>query len=558
MITGLSSLLLLGVVGAIVFAAIRLFGSGRPDSSGGPEGSARRIVLYALLFLLVTLAAVGIAGLLGLLLPDGTDIAGSNTLELARSLAFTLIAGPLTAGLWAYLWNRVDPAERASVGWPLYLSAMGLVSLIVATTTLLSTASQWVAGDWHGRTFAVGITWTGVCLWHRWMFNHPSKAPTKLTDLLPVAGSALGLVVTAGGATALLTSLFDQALSAGDLTGSSRWWEFPAQALVWTIGGAFVWWWYRLRERATAFDTSFADASHVILGTAMPVLAAMGGAATALWVGLLWVFQSQTADGSGEGLPPAIALLLVGSAVWAFHRKTLLGRTTARRIAALLVAGSGLAAAASGVGIIVNATLEAFTQSLVDTDRLGLLFAGLSALVVGAPVWFLNWKPTAKLTEDRATLTARNVYLVAVFGASALAALVSLLVIVYRVFVYVLESGTGFVDEVRAPFGLLVATGLVAAYHYPIWKRDRALAVAIEKPRSIDHVILVTGADPDPLRDAISASTGAAVTVWRRADIHDDGPTAEHVAEALEHTAAKRVLVVTGPGAHLDVIPLAE
>jgi hypothetical protein len=294
----------------------------------------------------------------------------------------------------------------------------------------------------------------------------------------------------------------------------------------------------------------------VIVGTAVPVLAAISGAIAALYVALRWAFEDNTLLDVGAGLPAAIAALLVGGAVWAFHRGVLERRVTARRIGTLLVAGFGLIAAASGIGVIVNAGLEAVTQPLAETDRLGLLFGGVAALVVGAPVWLINWKPTANLTDDRAAFAARSVYLVAVFGASALTALVTLLVIVYRVFVYVLESGTGFIDEVRAPFGLLLATGLVAAYHYPVWRRDRALAATVEAPRSVEHVILVTGADPGPLRQVIIDATGAMVTVWKRSDTHEDGPTNERLADALSHASSKRVMVVTGDGAHLEVIPL--
>lgn len=531
--------------------------SGQTGSSTSAGGSARRIVLYALLFLLVTLAAIGLGGLFGLLLQGQGEIAGTDTLELARSLAFTLIAGPLAVGLWMWLWRRIDATERASIGWPLYLSAMGFVSLVVSTVALASTASAGIVGDWEGRTFATGVVWAGVCLWHHWMDRHATKSPVKLSDLLPVSGSAFGLLVTAGGSAMLITSLLGRLLETDNrLVAGERWWEFPLQAAIWTVTGAFVWWWYWVNDGARTLETGFSDAATIGVRIALPVLAAMGGAVTTLFVGLHWVFGDLATTDVEEALPAGVAALLVGAAIWAFHRVPLSRRPNAQRIAKLLITGFGLAAAASGIGVIVNAGLDALTQSLVDTNRLGLLFGGISALVVGAPVWFVNWRPAAAPQDDRAVFIARSVYLVGVFGASALTALVSLLVIVYRVFVYVLESGTGLIDEIRAPLGLLVATAMVAAYHYPVWRRDRALASTVVKPRSIDHVILVTGSDPGPLRHSIIESTGAAVTVWRRSDVHETGPTTEHLTEALSAATGKRVLVITGPGAHVDVIEL--
>ena len=51
-------------------------------------------------------------------------------------------------------------------------------------------------------------------------------------------------------------------------------------------------------------------------------------------------------------------------------------------------------------------------------------------------------------------------------------ALVTLLVIGFRLFEFMLgdAGGAGLLERVRAPLGLLVATGLVAGYHFALWR----------------------------------------------------------------------------------------
>ncbi len=162
--------------------------------------------------------------------------------------------------------------------------------------------------------------------------------------------------------------------------------------------------------------------------------------------------------------------------------------------------------------------------------------------------------------------TGRRVYLITVFGLSAIVALVALLVVGYGIFNFALAAASAgsLVERIRAPLGLLVATALVSAYHFSVWRRDRAVVGALapaDRERRISRVFLVTGADPEPQSQAIEAATGASVTVWPRADTGEapvPAPDAAQLAAALDGVAGKRVLVVTGPGDRIDVIPLAD
>ena len=107
--------------------------------------------------------------------------------------------------------------------------------------------------------------------------------------------------------------------------------------------------------------------------------------------------------------------------------------------------------------------------------------------------------PRAPVDAEEAADPARRVYLVAVFGASAVVAIVTVLIIGYpalRVRPRRRRIAAGLVERIRAPLGLLSATAVVFGYHFAIWRRDRAAAAdGRRRGRSSARVILVTAGD---------------------------------------------------------------
>lgn len=540
---------------------------------GGAQRTVRRLIVYGLLFVLVVIAATGLAGLLGRSLDAGTPLAGGGAADLALWLAFTLIGGPLAAGLWWVVWRRLaDEAERSSLAWGLYLAAMYTVSLVVATSALLSAAVAGIGGRWLPTEFATGVVWAAVWAWHRWMSRHPVKRPVRLQTVPSVIASAYGLVLLASGAIRVLGTLFDEVLVSPTLPAlaGAPWWRLVLEAFVAAVVGGLVWWWHWFRDGAGALRTGFAAVGLVVVGVLGGAAAMLGGLGTAIWVGLRLAFDPS--EPAGEVLAPlgtAIAAALVGAAVWAYHHRVAVARSAGtRRAAALVLAGLGLAAAASGIGVIVNATLGALVSPLVAADSRSLLLGGIAALVVGAPTWWLNWRPTRRLDADEITYPGRRVYLIAVFGISAVVALIALLVVGFRIFEFMLDatSGASLVDRVRAPLGLLVATALVFAYHFAVWRHDRGLIASqgLAPARRIARVVLVAPDAAPELERAIESATGASVTVWPREAVAGAPaaptavPDAAVLAAAFAGVTARRVLVLAGPGDRLEVVPLAD
>lgn len=539
----------------------------------GAQAVMRRIILFALLFTVVTIGAIGIAGLLDRALDTGRVLV-DDTGGLARALAFTLIGVPLAALLWWFQRRRVvrEHSERASLVWTLYLAAMTLTALITATVSLGSLAVAGLDGRWEPGQLATGVVWAGVWLWHLYLRRDRAIAPTRL-GALPVQLSAVfGLAVGASGAISALSALLSAALAGGTfpvLVASQFWVVAVLQGVVWCVLGGAIWWWHWRGEAARDARGAFAAVLLVIIvaASAATALFAFG---TVLYVVLRLLFGGDPLVDVLEPLDTAIATALIGGLLWAHLGSVLVTRNVeVRRAGRLAISGIALIGAASGFGVVVNTLLATVSPALFGDDPRTLVFGGLSALIVGAPAWWVAWRPAHRVTATDAAAAARRVYLVIVFGASAIVALVTLLLIGYRLFEVLLDgSASSLIERIRAPFGLLAATSLVFGYHFAIWRRDRRLAPPVVRQQTIGRVILVTGTDGGALAARIREVTGAPVTVWRSAEVPAVGAASQHGAisdadadatlRALDGVVAPRVLVVALSGEPARVVPLRE
>lgn len=538
-----------------------------PVQASGAGATVRRIVIYVLLLILVITAAIGLAGLLGRLI----DTSGRTVFELdslSRSLAFALIAGPLALVLWWLSWRRLsEQDERRSLWWGLYLTIAYTISLTTATFALLSFLAsllnpEWsvipVGGidrqlSWDPYALANALVWALVWVWHRWMLTHRAKGPTRMRTVPVVLGWVFGLSLIIGGGINLLSTLVDEVVAIATNTPSfgAPWWVWALQALIWAAGGALVWWLHWYRDAGRTLTTVFNAVALVIMGILLPTGMAIGGTATILYV--ILTLLAGTGDPLSVTLSPlagGVSAALIGALVLLYHR-SVTSRESVTHAGRLAVSGAALAGAASGVGIVINATLAAITPALYFGDPLSLLFGGIAILVVSAPVWWLVWRRVP-------VSSAKRVYLIVVFGVSALVALITLLVIGYQLFVYLLDptSGAGLVDSIRAPLGILVSTVLVSWYHFAVWRHDRGAAVPGGTVLAIGRVLLVTADRGQSER--IREATGAKVTVLERADaapgVEGD---ADRVVAALEGVSARHVLVLDSPSG-VQVVDLKD
>ncbi|MET0954951.1 MAG: DUF5671 domain-containing protein [Cryobacterium sp.] len=540
----------------------------QPKTSAAP--SVRRIIVYSILFVLVCLTATGLADLIGRAVEVVSDdlLVGSGTTGLAGSLTFTVIGGPLALLLGWFAWRRLaDPAERNSLAYALYLVGMTTVALVVAGTALFTAVAGAVTGERVSTAAATGLVWAVVWAGHRLVLRRSSRQPSRLPGSAAVLGELFGLVLGVGGAITALSSLFDAALAGTPVVSvGAPWWHGAVQATVWALGGALIWWWHWRHDGGSRAKTSLAAVALVGIGILGGCLLTLAGTGTVLFVLLrLAVDRSDALPDVLDPLGTAVAAALVGGVVWEYHRAVVAARSAAVREASTLVtSGIALIAAATGLGVIVNALLAALTTPLVGSSPHTLLLGGISALLVGGPVWWFSWRPGAGGGGQRAS-SGRGVYLVVVFGISAVVALVTILVIGFRLFDILLAADSGLVDRIRAPLGLLVATGLVSAYHFALWRGDRAAAAAGPAPVAavagtppvIGELVLIMGPDAEPLIRHLRELTGARVTLWQRAGAAALLPDPTEVVRALEGVQAERVVLVVAADGGLSVIPLA-
>ncbi|MCY7289911.1 MAG: DUF5671 domain-containing protein, partial [Cryobacterium sp.] len=488
--------------------------------------------------------------------------------------------------LWWVLRKKLrEQSERSSLAWGLYLGAAQIVALITGATIFLITIATFVAGDARPRGIATGTIWLLVWAAHRRLSRREATRPSRLATVPAILGQVYALVITVGGTTTFLTQVFNEAIRSLTAAASvgDPWWHPALQSLVWAVGGAVIWWWFWTHDGVRLLRSGLADVAVILVGIMGSCLLALVGVGTVFYV-LLRLVADRT-EPLSQLLDPlgfALAAAATGCLVWLHYHRALLDRSNATQEASrLTVSGVALVVAASGLGVVVNATLAALAPALAGNTIRPLLLGGVSALAVGALLWWRAWQPSISPEPGATGAAARRVYLVVVFGLSAVVALITLLVIGYRFFEFLLDdvTGTSLVDRIRAPIGLLAATSLVAGYHFILWRRDRDQneAEAPARLRLIEQVILVSGTDAAVQSQIIHDVSGASVTVWMRADAGApsgaldvpsgaSAPSApvppsassEQLVEALEGIEAKRVLVLIGSDARIQVKPLEE
>lgn len=537
--------------------------SGYTQTSGALP-TVRRLILYILLFALVTIAASGASQLLGLVTTPASADDTERTTGLALALAFVLVAAPLTVVLWRSLAKRLlDPAENSAPAWGLYMAAMYVTALIVASTALFSLLGNLAFGytdGWQAK-LSTALIWSGVWWWQVRIIKDSRRTPRGLPHLSRILSSWYGLALAAVATISALVALFSAAIALlfPNAWAGTPWWREVLSQLPWMLGGLLLWWWHWIGQRVAKLRGGFSDVAYILMGILAAGAMMLGGTGYLLYlVGRLFLHQPTAR--SLIPLPLTLAAALVGAIIFSYSWSALSQRSAETKNAGRLVtSGLGLAAGASGLGVCVNALLAALVPPLAGDRGGDLLLAGVVWLLLGAGLWVWAWQPGRKADPHD-----RRVYLVVVFGLSAVVALVALLIIGFKVFTFVLESNgvfSGLIDSIRAPFGLLVATALVSIYHFAIWRGDREVLEEATPPISngLEEIVLVAGGDTRQLRMVLAKATGSKVQLLSRTG-EGFTTTSEELAAAIDSIpdGSKHImLLVEGPGS-IRVIELAS
>ncbi len=453
--------LFLVVVGGLIALGVQAWRNrGEPEDQDGLD-----LIPYLLLALAVGVAGFSLARLARVsLAPD--RFAGRPSGEIAAALAGLVVAGPVAYFLW-----RRQAKKRVTYphnpGWPVYLAVIEVVflsAIFVAVSqvadALTSTA---ITAEWPDL-----IVYGGIVAFHWWAARRepPGSGEGELPRLV---GSGVSLIALTVGAIGTLTWLFSEAYESFGSTISV---PDPAMPLALTLVAAPIWAWRWLpawHDKPSVFRNLYLG-----LVTPFSLIVTIGAGVTMTAVLLSFLIgQGGPAERHFRIYPAALAVFMVGGALWIHHRRRLgVGRTGAVLGYQYSMAAAGLATL---VGSAVALIIAVFEPRLAGSSSGEVLIAlGCTVIAAGA-TWHLFWRKAQaapRATEIHAL--QRRIYLIGmavITGLTAAGALIGSLVVVFRA---VLGEGGGIADSLRLPLSLTVVSGLAAWHLFTQIRSDSA------------------------------------------------------------------------------------
>jgi len=546
----------------------------------------RRFIEYGFLLALVGITGFGVAGVLaqvvGEIGPDSS--AGSETTALW--LTFVLVGGASLAGLAAWIRHRFarDRGEEEAGGWSLYVAAAELGSLAGVIVSSIGTLSWLIAGT-HFVDYWIAhlIVWYGVWAFHWRLGCRSTQRGTVRKQVHLLLGAAAGTIGLAVSTSFVVGHLLNWAYD-GSMPDYIPDYGFGSDAASWdsAVDGArdatpamltfaAVWFWYWWRN-ARSTGHSVARHAFVLVGGVLGGLGAAVAAGSGLLLTvLLWFLTDQ--DGTSvtehfDTAPVFLTVCIVGLAVWIYNRSELPEnerRSEVERTYDHLASWVGLVAATAGIGVLLGGVIlhQVMPNPHGWDEALGEPMSGvITLLTVGGTVWWRNWSRIQHHANEPAELGSpvRRVYLLTVFGSTALVVLGSVLVMVYMVVFGLLEQELG-ADELawfRIPLALIGSTVGVAVYHGRVLRDGLRSMPASSRQEVSTHVTLVAGRGGEWVRE-FSEYAGVEVRLRLRADVADFvQPSARELSDAVRSVEVGELVITVAGDGTFEVVPLKK
>ena len=566
MIFGILSLILIGV---LVVAGIRRLATGSMREANRAQ-SLRHFFQYALLFAMLVVSAVGLAGLVTRLFSLGLNVV-SDPVALARDVSFTVVGVPVVAALSMWIRQQFDRdlTEAHSLAFGLFLTAASTTTLVMSMIAAYDILT-WATGmttDWRAPTARLivwGAAWIEIFM-TRGIYGHENQQ-----QAVNLSGSLVGLVTAVTGFVSVIGGLLQLAFGlTADLLISLG--TDPVLRGVITAGiGLAVWYVHWVRgARVSSRNTLWL--SYVMLaGIAGGLITAIASASTALYQAFVWYLGTPTSTDPHvyfANTPTSSAYALVGLVACWYHQSVLNEgnknlRTEVTRVYEYLLSGIGLIAVATGLGVLVAAVIEALTGTslVLNSAAANTVIQAVTLLLVGTPVWLIFWSHIQTITEVNpeveAAAPSRRSYLYLLFGLGGVAAIVSMISGIFQMFSDIFQSqfGSETFRSMRFAIGVLVVTGAVAAYHFMVYRSERQYMRA---PARGGHSIILVGPNDPELVDEITEKTGNHVQVWVAADAHHKAWSHSEVMALLAHESGKDLLILMN-GNGLEAVPMVH
>ena len=544
---------------AVVVLAIRKV-SKRATSSSNTAQPVRLFFQYALAFGLFMIVTVGLAGLLSRAL-DVSNIVNADQSSLASNLAFVVVGGPLLAGIIIWLRNslRENPSEGHGLIPTFFATLAAIVSLLVFLSSAIAALHNVISGDEVlGSTLGRTIVWgTALILVLKISNSVIPKNDFRIQyfvgSFITALAALIGLVQVLGGVLALLLSqqtFFDTQKLA--LVSPDNPIGIGLGTLV--MSGA-LWIYYWIKNANTNKSDTLWLAYVLIAGVGGTLVIAITSLSISLYQVLVWFVGEPSSQNAGEhfaSIPQSVATAFAGFLFWWYHKSLLPNeseRTDVQRTYEYLVSAISLIASAIGISIVIVALIESLTSQvqLAGAGAINTLLGAGTVIVVAGPVWWHFWSRIQSIAraESNAELSSpvRRIYLFLLFGVGGIVAIVSLITIVVQLFDGILSSnlGANTFSEMRFAIGILISTGIVAGYHWEIYRHEKSVEVSFATTAT--NVLLVGPTSPE-LIQKLKAATGAKVSFLQRADASELVWPTEHVIELVAQSKEHDLLIL--------------
>lgn len=564
------SWMVLGILGAVTALAVPVVvivlvvraGRHGRGPAAAPGAPVRRFFQYGLMYAALLMVAIGLS-LLGRAAFEAEGMIGRGATRVATPLSLLIVGGPLFVVLAVWTRRRMeeDPGERLSVGWLLYATAALITALVVTMVSAIDavSAALGVRGA-SGTAWVTAVVWGAVWAGH-WVATL-RRVPPDESRSHRLLGSLVGLFAALGSVIALgavvATWAYDELFSRNLLSTIGHDLRSLAGPVVVSLA---VWWWYWVRTARRQAPTVGWNAYVLLGGVLGGLLIAVVSAGVALFTVLGWLLGEAGPAGAAAHfsvLPGVAVAALLGAGTWRYHRDVLrrAGVPAADEVArtySYLLSAVGLVAAAAGLTALVVALIEVASRPrgivFVGGTR-GVALWGLTLLAVGLPLWWTAWTSVHDSGRDpveERTSLSRRLYLSGSFGLGGIVAVVSLLGVAAVFFEDLIGGsiGRGTLHETRVSLALVITVGAIAAYHWRVFRADRALGPS--RGRAFERLVLVAPGDAASLATALAERTGARVEVWQSAS--DGGSVSdEAIVEALTSLSGPDGIVIVDAG----------
>ena len=567
----LSAIPLFIMIGIVVFALRKL--SHRTQPVDSTEQPVRLFFQYALAFGLFIIFTVGIAGLLSRIL-DTANIVNADQSSLASNLAFVVVGGPLLAGI--IIWLRKSISQNPSDGHgpvpTLFATLAATISLLVFMTSAIAALHNLINADqFAGVSAAKAIVWGSAWLIVLKISN--SVIPKNDFRIQYFVGSAITALASLIALIQVLSGVFSALLlQKMFLVNQPLLLVSPVNPLeiglgTLAISGA-LWFYYWIRNANTIKSDTLWLGYVLIAGVGGSLILAITSLSVSLYQVLVWFFGEPYNQKIAEhfaGIPLSLAVASAGLIFWWYHKSLLptnSERNDIQRTYEYLMAAISLIASAIGISIVIVALIEASTSQaiLAGSSAINTLLGAATVIAVAGPIWWHFWNRIQKVAksspESEHGSPIRRIYLFLLFGVGGVVAIISLITIVYQIFNSLLGSGLGAntLNEMRSAIGILASTGIVAAYHWEIYRHEKD--VEVFKAPVIANILIVGPKNLD-LIQTIAQTTGARVSYLQSANSDELTWPVENVVELVNQNKGQDLLILL-ESTGVKVIPIAR